>query len=819
MDLSITKVAQYCEGRLLEVHPQENLRLGHAVVDSRQLHHPSGSAFFALRGARRDGHDFIEDLYDRGVRCFVISDSGLAWKSYPEAAFILVADTLRALQNLAVQWRSRFDIPVIAITGSNGKTIIKEWLAHLLEPELKITRSPKSYNSQIGVPLSVLRLDKQSELAIFEAGISRPGEMGHLERIIQPEIGLFTNIGSAHQSGFTSRDQKIAEKAKLFERCERVICGRDAEGLYASLVRQGLPLRSWSTKNSAADLMIEEVMKGDESTSLSYRYAERSGTITIPFQDASSIENALHCLCLILHLDLATPEVITRFSTLRRIEMRLQTIEGLDNCIIIDDGYNADLESLRVAMSLASRYPLLSKTLIISDFEQISSVSNLHVEVAQLASAHNFSRIIGIGRENMTLQEFLPASIRGHYYPDTVTFLEELSSFGFRDEFILLKGARSFGFERIAARLNSKSHGALLEIDLAAMARNIKWYERFLNPTTKVMVMVKAAAYGSGAIPVARYLSSRHLDYLAVAYADEGVELRQAGIELPILVLNPEQVQWSLLFEHQLEPEVYRLDQCERLARAAERHEKTLGIHLKIDTGMARLGFSPTELEALTRFLQDCPWLRVKSIFSHLSVADDPREDAFSVDQCNRFLALAGQISSRMTEKPLLHILNSNGIVRFPQFQCDMVRLGIGIYGVGITGVELEPVHTLSCEISQIRSVAAGSSIGYGRGEIAAQDLQVATMGIGYADGLIRKAGNRRYSVLVNDQMAPIVGNICMDMTMIDVTGLKGVKVGSRVIVFGKELSVKALADAAETIPYEVFTNISARVRRVYTQE
>jgi len=819
MDLTISEVAEFCGARLLGNGSQSDLRIHHAVVDSRQLHHAQRSAFFALRGARRDGHDFIDSLYGSGVRCFIVSKQTISWQSYPEGHFMLVPDALRALQKLATSWRARFKIPIISITGSNGKTIVKEWLGHLLESEMTVSRSPKSYNSQIGVPLSVLGLQDTSELAIFEAGISRPGEMEFLQTIIDPDIGLFTNIGSAHQSGFSSLEEKIREKARLFSHCAAIICCRDHHSIYKHLTELGRPIVCWSRHDEDADLFIEEVRQGERCTKIIYGYRDAQGSIEIPFEDASSVENAIHCLCLLLHLKMGKPEIVQRFGTLQRMRMRLQTIAGLNNCTIIDDGYNADIESLRVAMSLAVRFPLLSKTLIISDFEQITGIDALHREIAKLTTAHGFSQVIGIGKESASLIKVLPEWVRGHHFPTTKTFIEDLPSFGFRDEFILLKGARSFGFEEISMRLNLQSHGAVLEVDLAAMARNIKWFEQFFEPATKVMVMVKAAAYGTGAIPVARFLSSRHIDYLAVAYADEGVELRKAGITLPILVLNPEQVQWSLLFEHQLEPEVYSLVQCERLARSAEQQRQALGIHIKLDTGMARLGFVPNEIEQLTGLLQSSPWLEVKSIFSHLAAADDADQDDFSHRQCADFLKVAQKLKSVLQGDPALHILNSNGIVRFPQFQGDMVRLGIGIYGIGILGVELEPVHTLSCEISQLKRISAGTSIGYGRSEIATQDMRLATIGIGYADGLIRKAGNRRYSVLVNGQMAPIVGNVCMDMAMIDVTGLDGIAVGSRVIIFGKELPVTALATAADTIPYEVFTNISARVRRVYTQE
>lgn len=818
MELFFSEIAEYCEGLLLKSEVLYEEHLLHLVIDSRQLHHPESSVFFALLGARRDGHDFIASLYERGVRCFVISDQSYDWKKYEKADFILVTDTLTALQKIATAWRGRYKIPVIAITGSNGKTIVKEWLGHVLQQEVNLTRSPKSYNSQIGVPLSVLGLNNQTELAIFEAGISRPGEMDKLQNIIRPDVGIFTNIGSAHQSGFSSQIAKISEKMLLFTSCEVVICCRDHVSIYESLTRQKQKTFTWSQEDSSAEVFVEEIVQGND-TIISYRHQDKVKTIQIPFGDEASIQNAMHCLCLLLYSKLDRPSVLQRFGTLERMQMRLQTIAGLNNCTIIDDGYNADLESLRVAMSLAKRFPLLSKTLIISDFEQISNVEELHQEIGKLASAHGFSHVIGIGSESESLMNHLPEMVRGHHYLDTTAFLQDLASFGFHDEFILLKGARSFEFEKISSRLNLQSHGAVLEVDLAAMARNIKWFEQFIEPKTKVMVMVKAAAYGTGAVPVARFLSSRHVDYLAVAYADEGVELREAGIDLPIMVLNPEQVHWSTLFSYNLEPEAYHLDQCVRLGKAAERQRKVLGIHLKLDTGMTRLGFRTGEVESIIEFLQENEWMEVKSIFSHLAVADDQMEDDFTMQQCKRFLEAAQKIRSALKENPMLHILNSNGIVRFPQFQCDMVRLGIGMYGVGIKGAELEPVHTLSCEISQIRTVAGGTSIGYGRGEIAAGDMRLATIGIGYADGLIRKAGNRRYSVLVGDQLAPLVGNVCMDMAMIDVTNLNDVNVGSRVTVFGKKLPVTLLAEAAETIPYEVFTNISARVRRVYTQE
>ncbi|NND34009.1 MAG: alanine racemase, partial [Saprospiraceae bacterium] len=659
-----------------------------------------------------------------------------------------------------------------------------------------------------------------SELAIFEAGISTVGEMANLGEIIQPKVGIFTNIGSAHAEGFSSLAQKLEEKIKLFTGCKLVVCCRDHDEIFKGLISHSIPVYSWSMKDPA-DLNVSVKVKEDH-TSIIWRTQRENGEFEIPFSDLASIENAIHCLASIKAMALNPTNLASRFSGLLPIAMRLEAIEGINGCVIINDVYNADLESLNVAMSFAGfQAHHRKRTLILTDLLQQAPDPDLYAKVAALIVRHGFTKLIGIGAKIPRIQKHLDVGMEYHFFPTTEYLLAALDQQHFYDQLILIKGARVFRLERVTNLLSQKTHQTVLEINLGALARNLKVFEQYLvDPEVKIMAMVKAAAYGSGSIEIARFLESRNLDYLAVAYIDEGVELRKAGIKTPILVLNADLHNLVMMVRYALEPEIFSIAQLETVAAYSDFHKINVSIHIKVETGMNRLGFSYADLESIVSILRRNKRISIKSIFSHLAASEDPSQDAFTLSQLDRFKAFADQLTIALPSRPLYHVANSSAIIRFPQSQFSMVRIGIGMYGIGMpAGMALENVHTLKSFISQIKLVDAGATIGYGRTGVVTEPRKIATIAIGYADGLIRKAGNGRYAVIVNDARAPIIGNICMDMTMIDVTGIEGVSVGSEVTVFGTNPTVSDLAHAAETIPYEVFTNLSSRIKRVYTYD
>jgi alanine racemase len=808
-------------------------RVEYLLFDSRSVAAPALSLFFALPGKNRNGHRFLPELYAQGLRQFVVSQA-VDVQKMPEANILQVENTLEALQQLAAQHRSRFNIPVIGITGSNGKTVVKEWLAQLLSPDFNIVRSPKSFNSQIGVPISVWQMQDRHTLAIFEAGISQPGEMDRLERIIRPSIGIFTNLGPAHQEGFSSDAQKLSEKMRLFQNVDTLIC----ESRWAPADLRG-KLFSWSKNGDAADLQVTSIEKLESAgvhisaivrarANPTPEQSESSvpgikSTITLPFSDPASIENALHCWAVMLLLGFHPEEIAQRMLRLDPVEMRLEMKAAIHGCTLINDAYSNDLASLRLALQFARQQAGNGKlTLILSDILQSGqSGKSLWREVAEIVRVQKVSRFFGIGPDIQTIQPKLDASVEAYFYPDTEHFLEKIAEQDFREETILLKGARSFAFERIARRLEQKAHKTVMEVNLSALSHNLKTYQRLLQPGTKMMVMVKAEGYGAGSAQVARLLEFHPVDYLGVAYADEGIALRQAGVNLPILVLNPEPASFDALWRFRLEPEVYSLPMLEEIAMFSGAG-KPLAIHLKLDTGMHRLGFEPADMPLLTEKLRALPHLRVASVFSHLAASDATLHDDFTRRQGAVFTEMYDQIHTALGYAPLRHICNTGGIERWPEYHFDMVRLGIGLYGIGGQAIapQLHTVNTLKATISQIKTLQPGETVGYNRnsGPLTAPK-RIATISIGYADGLLRLAGGGRYSVFLRGQAAPTVGNICMDMTMIDVTGIPEAQVGDEVSIFGENPPVQELAACLQTIAYEVFTNISERVKRVYWTE
>ncbi|WP_315180785.1 bifunctional UDP-N-acetylmuramoyl-tripeptide:D-alanyl-D-alanine ligase/alanine racemase [Alloprevotella tannerae] len=796
------------------------------LTDSRSLAFPEATLFFALRSQRNDGHKYVADLYRRGVRDFVVSALPDDYASrFPAAAFYVVADPLKALQHLAECHRRRFDIPVVGITGSNGKTIVKEWLYQLLSPQLVVTRSPRSYNSQVGVPLSVCLLNAQTQLGIFEAGISQPGEMSALRPIIQPRIGVMTNIGQAHQENFTSLEEKCAEKLSLFKDADVLIYDADdpvvAEGVrQASFAGDQL---AWSRTKDEGPLVIRKVAHESERTHITYAYLQQESDFFIPFTDEASVQNAIHCLavCLYLHVDAAV--IAQRMARLEPVAMRLEVKQGVRGCILINDSYNSDVNSLDIALDFMQRRPDrvgMRKTLILSDISQSGLPrEQLYAQVAEMVNRRGVDRLIGVGPDLSAMQGLF--KIDAVFYPTTKALLESGKVGRLRNEMVLLKGARTYNFEALTELLSLKVHETILEVDLAAIAANLNYFRSFMRPETKIACMVKASAYGAGSVEIAKTLQDRGVDYLAVAVADEGADLRKAGITSNIIIMNPEMSSFNTLFAYDLEPEVYDFSLLEALIRAAKQQGITnFPIHIKLDTGMKRLGFDPLhDMPALIDRLHHQAALIPRSVFSHFVGSDSPAFDAFSDHQFELFDKASQQLQAAFPHKILRHICNSAGIERFPQRHLDMVRLGLGLYGVDpIDNHIINNVTTLKTTILQIRDVQAGETVGYSRKGVLERNSRIAAIPIGYADGLNRHLGNRRAYCLVNGRKAYYVGNICMDVCMIDVTDIP-CKEGDSVEVFGPHLPITVLSDALETIPYEILTSVSNRVKRIYYQE
>lgn len=824
---SISEIAEIIEGKLHGNNPENVIR--QLLIDSRKLAVAETSLFFAIKGERHDAHRFIPDLYQKGLRNFVVTTLPQSLYELPEANFILVANTLNALQKLCAHHRKQFAIPVIGITGSNGKTIVKEWLYQLLREAKNIVRSPKSFNSQVGVPLSVWQMNNEHELALFEAGISRPGEMERLEKIIKPTTGIFTNIGQAHSENFSSQAEKTKEKLKLFKDVQALIYCKDYTEIHEAVKTdeelKDTQLLTWSKKTTAT-LLIGKITKSATDTEIQGVYNNDFLRIKIPFTDDASVENAIHCWLFMLYSGYENKQIAERMMMLSPVAMRLELKEGINNCSVINDSYNSDLGSLSIALDfLEQQKQHPKKTLILSDILQSGKNEEaLYKEVAELVERKQVNRLIGIG-EAISRQQHLFNHVEKTFFPETKDFLKTFVNSMFGNETILLKGARVFGFEEINNVLQQKTHETVLEINLNAIVHNLNYFRSILKPETKIMAMVKAFSYGSGSYEIANVLQFHRVDYLAVAYADEGIELRKAGITLPIMVMNPEVQSYDAMLKNHLEPEIYNFRVLGLFEEAVKRNgteiKQSVPIHIKLDTGMNRLGFHEKDLNELLVRIKNNTLLKIQSIFSHLAASEDSKHDEFTRLQISTFTKQSDKIRQYFSYPILRHILNSAGVARFPEAQFEMVRLGIGLYGIGADEKEqskLQNVSTLRTSISQINSIAAGESVGYGRSELAQRAMQIATIPIGYADGLSRKHGNRRGKVLVNGKFAPIIGNVCMDMCMIDVTDIPA-KESDEVIVFGEKYPISEFAKIMETIPYEVLTNVSRRVKRVYFQE
>ena len=823
----ISEITEIVGGELIR-KSNSNPEIRDILVDSRRLIAPDDCLFFAMPGRNKDGHDYITELYKKGIHAFVVSANNLELDNFPGANFIKVKSTLSALQKLSAAHRKKFDIPVIGITGSNGKTIVKEWLFQLLNKQYKIVRSPKSYNSQIGVPLSVWQMEDANNLAIFEAGISQPDEMDKLQGIIKPTLGIFTNIGEAHNENFISMNQKVGEKLKLFTKVKTLIYCPDHAAIQEVLIRsqilETVNAFTWSRKQ-AADLQITKVFKSaDDKTTINGIFKGEAQSIEIPFVDEASIENAIHCWAAMLVLGVEIDTIRKGMGSLQPIAMRLEMKAGVNHCTVINDSYNSDINSLSIAIDFLNQQSThKQKTVILSDILQSGKdEEELYAEIATILKQKNIGRLIGIGPAISRQSGVF--GINATFYPSTEEFMRKFSFTSFSSETILLKGARIFEFEQISKALQQKSHQTVLEINLNAMVNNLNYFRSRISPITKIMAMVKAFSYGSGSYEIANLLQFHRADYLTVAYADEGVELRKAGIILPIMVMNPEENSFDAMIQHNLEPEIYNFRILGILERSIRKNilpaNKPVKIHIKLETGMHRLGFEGSELKKLSERIQNNRRLYVQSVFSHLSDSDNPESDDFTREQIRKFNEMCDSFCSKIDHHVLRHMTNSAGITRFPDAHYDMVRLGIGLYGIAGNDEDaekLQHVSTLRSTISQIKKVRKGERVGYGPATVDI-DLDMAIIPVGYADGLDRRLGNGKSYLLVNGQQAPIIGSICMDMCMVDVTGIKA-KEGDRVIIFGNERPLTQLAQELDTIPYEVMTSISGRVKRVYFQE
>ncbi len=829
-----SQITQIIQAQWLQQN--KNAAIEHILLDSRKLLFPETSLFFALAGPRRNGDTFISELYKRGVRNFVVDERLSAEEIAPhtDANFLKVNDVLHALHLLAAFHRKQFTIPVIGVTGSNGKTIVKEWLYHLLNVHYTIVRSPKSYNSQIGVPLSIWQLNAGATLGIFEAGISQPGEMQELETIIEPTIGIFTNIGEAHSEGFLDKRQKIDEKLKLFLRSEFLIYCKDdpdindAVGNFVNNVRidNSLRLFSWS-KISTATLQVTAIEKKDGRTMITavHQRAETfSLSITIPFIDDAAIENAITCWCVLLHFNIPDAVIAEKMLRLRSVEMRLELKRGINNCSVINDSYSADINSLTIALDfLVQQQQHPNRTLILSDILQSGkSSSQLYAEIASILQQKNINRFIGIGPEISHQKEAFNNIPQTFFFTTIEEFKQQFYTLHFYNETILLKGARIFEFEQISHLLEEKIHQTVLEINLNAITYNLNKYQQLLHTGVKIMAMVKAFSYGSGSYEIANLLQFHKVDYLAVAYTDEGVELRKAGITLPIMVMNAEEVTYDLMVQYNLEPEIFSFNILSGFQQYLQQSAiVNYPVHIKLDTGMHRLGFEATDIPALGKALQSTAFFKVQSVFSHLVGSDAAELDDFTKMQADNFLQCCTFLQKAIGYSFLRHIGNTTAIHRHRNLQLDMVRLGIGLYGVDSSPTmqqQLRNVTTLKTTISQIKKVKAGETVGYSRMGIVSKDSTIATVRIGYADGYPRVLSNGKGKMFVNGKLFPVIGAVCMDMTMLDVTGAT-LQEGDEVIVFGEDLSVHDLALWANTIPYEILTGISQMVRRVYFED
>ena len=829
MNYSITEISNVLEVKDGHIIDEDSI-VSYLLTDSRSLTVPEETIFFALRTEAGDGHNYIPDLYEKGVRNFVVSSDYFPLPDCQGANYLNVASPLDALQALATYHRRRFrELPVIGITGSRGKTTVKEWLYQLLKDDYRIVRSPRSYNSQIGVPLSLWDIDNNTDLAIIEAGISRVGEMDNLQAMIRPTIGIITNLGSEHNDGFESMQEKASEKAKILFNCDCIVyCADDplVTHTIAPLLETDIALSmSWSCNHSPAPLQVDRIDRSERSTTIYYAHDGDPSSITIPFAADRDLDNAITCLAVLLHLGLSHEVIAQRMAALTPVGTRLNVIEGVNNCTVIVDSYTSDYNSLTPALNFMTRRAGNRKcTAILSDLSNESySGDELYIRVSELLKTKRVGHLIGIGKEMCRYSHYFDWMPQARFYNDTQEFINDFAKGDFEEETVLIKGDPTFGFSQIIDLLEAKQHITVMEVDLNALVHNFKFFKSLIMPETKTIGMVKASGYGAGSYEIAKTLQDCGCDYLAVAVQDEGVELRKASITMPIIVLNPNGVNYKAMFQYRLEPEVYSMEMVQDLIKEGKRYGiQGFPIHVKIDSGMHRLGFTRQQIPELISLLKGQDVVKPASVFTHLSVADDPAQDDYTQMQFDYFDECGDMLQREFDHHIMRHALNTSGIVRFPERQYDMVRIGIGLYGIRtlFDGSEdtLMPVSALRSIIISIKDWPAGTTIGYGRQGVLQRDSRIATVTIGYADGFDRHFGNGRVSMWVGGKLCPTVGTVCMDAVMIDVTDVP-CKVGDTVEIFGEHVPVEQLSEARGTIPYEILTSVSPRVKRVYYRE
>ena len=817
MKINTSDIADIVQGKLTG---SPDLLVRELLTDSRQFNFSEGLAFFAIRGVNHDGHIFIEQLYKRGIRIFIVEDLPTGLNTFSGSSFIQVGNTIRALQDLAAYKRKQFKGTVIGITGSTGKTIVKEWLADILALSIPVVRSPKSYNSQVGVPLSVWKLNSAYKIGIIEAGISLPGEMERLQKVIDPDIGVITNIGDAHQENFHDLETKAAEKIKLFKNSAVIVYCRDNEIIHKLLSTDRnlstKKLVGWSFENENAAIFVKKKISSAEKTEVEITYNGMILFFVIPFADRASVENAITAAAVCLSSGIDSELIRKGLSGLVSVAMRMELKNGINDCHLIEDYYNSDPGSLGMALEYLKSQNAKKTTLILSDFIQIGrDEKELYSDVGKLIKQSGIERFIGIGKAlKANNTSFKTGSI---FFNSTNDFVRNFNHGDFRNETILIKGARAFEFEKISELLEQQVHQTVLEINMDAVAHNLNEFRRHLSASTRIMAMVKAFAYGAGSSEIANLLEYHRVDYLAVAYADEGVELRESGITLPIMVMSPETSAFELIIRYNLEPEIFSIPILRKFAEIASRHGLVgYPVHIKIDSGMHRLGLMPDEINELISLLKTSERLKVISVFSHLAASDDPKFDSFTISQVKTYLTAASLIENSLGYSILRHILNSSGIVRFPDYQFDMVRPGIGIYGIGNFGkYDLIPAGRFITRISQMKRIPAGEPVGYSCADVSDKDRVIAILPVGYADGLSRKLGNGKGNLFIRNSRVPLIGNICMDMCMADVTAVNASE-GDEAEIFGNNIRVEEIAEKCETIPYEILTSIPSRVKRVF---
>ncbi len=816
MRYSISQINEILKGDVLS-QISEDIYISHVVYDTRKISYSASSLFVAIKGQNNDGHNYISDAIKKGIKVIIVENNYTAPVS-SNLHIIKVKDSLKALQNLAAYHRQKFTYPVIGITGSNGKTTVKEWLYQSLSQRLIAVQSPQSYNSQLGVALSVLMMEEEHDIAIIEAGISRKNEMDNLYQIIRPTIGIFTNIGDAHSSGFDNIEEKISEKIKLFSEAEVLIYNKDEtlidQALQSSINTQ---LLTWGI-HAESTVQILDTQSYDQGTQLRLSYDDSIYNLDLPFTQKDLIENCMSVISTLLFLGWGEAWIQAAISQYRSLNNRLELREGKNNCLLINDSYSLDLASLRLALEYQNQHALgKDKMLIISDLVDQAQQKETYERLKKLIEEKNIKHIIGIGFSNQA--KALLDIDHIEYYSSTEQCLLHFEFDKVSNSCLLIKGARNHQLEKIYAHLSSQVHETVLQTDYNAIAHNLKIFKSSVPKNTMMMAILKAEAYGSGSVAMAHFLSDKGIDYLGVALIDEAVTIRQSGINTPMMIFNVQESNLELLWHHNLEPEVYSFRLLKLLIEQSKKENTVLGIHIKLDTGMHRLGFEEHEIAELTRLLLSTDRIKVLSIFSHLAASEDERHDAFTKQQIAKYDNLYESLSISINSRPIRHILNTGGIIRHATSAYEMVRLGIGLYGIDTSqnkNYNLQKAHALSTKILQIKQLKKGETTGYSRSGIATRDMTIAVIGLGYADGLMRSAGNGRFSVSIHGQLCPTIANVCMDVTIIDISSYDQIREGDKVIIFDAERPIENLAASSNTIPYEILTRISPRVKRTY---